>query len=130
MTFYIKRYFGALLISTFLIILSFSDRVMAAEFFETLYDVPVLLDLEEVSEEALVFDKPSGRIAYAVAVSFSNRGDILTAYQAALNQMGWKKKSVTQYIREGEVLTISVIKSDTSDNGGVSVDFSLKPVEE
>ena len=130
MTFYIKRYFLALLISTFLIILSFPDRVLAAEFFETLYDVPVLLDLEEVSEEALVFDKPSGRIAYAVAVSFSNRVDILTAYQAALNQMGWEKKSITKYMREGEVLTISVIKSDTSDNGGVSVDFSLKPVEE
>ncbi len=101
------------------------------KFFETLYDVPVLLDLTEISEEALSFDKPSGRIASASAYSdFSSKDDILSRYNTALSQMGWEKQTQGKYVRDDEILIISFEKSNTSQDKPLLVRFTLNPKEE
>jgi len=120
-------FYSALMLFT---IFGFQIVSYASEFFETLYDVPVLLDLEEIREESMLFDKPSGRIASAKARSAYGEKYVFEAYGMALPQMGWQKISETRFKREGEVLSILAIKSDTSSGSGVLVSFSLKPAEE
>ena len=102
----------------------------AAQFFETLYDVPVMDGLTEVPEMALSFDKPNGRIAEAAATSLSLSEDaIINFYKTSLFQMGWqfKEQALNHYIyhRESEELIIYVEKSDSS----LLIRFLLQPQE-
>lgn len=61
-------------------------------FFETLYDVPIMTGLEELEDQALVFDKPSGRISQAAAVGQGiNLSSVYLFYEDTLAQMGWSK---------------------------------------
>lgn len=98
------------------------------QFFETLYDVPVMEGLEEVPEMALSFDKPNGRIAEAGAVSDRvSPQEVGDFYTKSLVQMGWAlapaENTPLRYIREGEVLLISVDKSI----GSLVVRYRLSP---
>ena len=79
-------------------------------FFETLYDVPIMPGLAELTDQAVVFDKPNGRIAQVAAevISDMSKRDVYQFYEVVLPQMGWKKKGSGVYAREGEKLTISV----------------------
>ncbi|MEM7618208.1 MAG: hypothetical protein AAF244_02375 [Pseudomonadota bacterium] len=120
------RYYGLIMLAC----LVWQSPSYATDFFESLYDVPILLDLEEIPEKALVFDKPSGRIARSAAYSSHNEEAVLQAYHQALPEMGWQKLSETDFRRKDEILSISIIKSDTSSQSKISVEFSLKPAEE
>lgn len=72
----------------------------APVFFEALYDVPVMPGLEEVREQAMLFDKPDGRIASVVAASESlDPVKIMRFYDELLPQLGWKKIAKNQYVR-------------------------------
>lgn len=76
-------------------------------FFEALYDVPIMDGMEEVPGEALLFDKPDGKIASATgAVSDSSIQKVSDFYAQTLPQMGWKKTSPDQYVRGQDRLTI------------------------
>lgn len=119
------------LILSLILIINSQDAFAKNNYFETLYDVPVLLDLKEISEEALSFDKPSGRIASASAYSeLSSEGDILNRYNTALSQMGWQKQKRGAYTRKDELLIISFEKSNTSQGYPLIVRFALNPQEE
>lgn len=107
----------------FLLIIS---SVSAAQFFETLYDVPVMKGLQEIPERALSFDLPDGRIAEAAALAQNTpEKDIMAFYDVSLFQMGWQEKAANIYVREGEELSISYDKSGSS----LVVTFRLKPAE-
>jgi len=110
--------------------LSFPAVSNAAQFFEALYDVPILMDLKEVPDSAVIFDKPSGRIAQVVASSLQGRQEVADAYEAALSQMGWVVVTEGKYRRDNEVLEISVTKSDSSKGEALFIEFSLNPLEE
>jgi hypothetical protein len=106
-----------------------SGPVLAADgdarFFETLYDVPVMPGLSELPEKALVFDKPSGRIAQAGAAGNKVSGqDIRAFYAASLPQLGWAPAGPDMYAREGEKLVLSV----AYEAGYSTVRFTLSPV--
>ena len=96
-----------------------------SQFFETLYDIPVMAGLEEVPELALSFDKPDGRISQAGAyASDLTKNDILSFYNKSLEQMGWHSIAAGQYRREREKLEIFIEKS-----GGLNlVRFLLQPL--
>lgn len=99
------------------------------QFFETLYDVPVMEGIEEIPEMALSFDKVGGRIAEAGAImsDLSDR-EVISFYNTSLAQMGWQRKqsSYAPYIftREGEKLSIFIDKSKASP----VIRFLLQPV--
>lgn len=77
-------------------------------FFETLYDVPVMPGLQELPEKALVFDKPSGRIAQAGAAARDVPEQAIKAfYAAALPQLGWAPAGADSWRRDGEKLVFS-----------------------
>lgn len=98
-------------------------------FFESLYDIPVMPGLMEVPELAVSFDKPGGRIAEAGAMAGDmSDQEVLGFYDVALPQMGWQKKAVGSYQREGEQLRIVIEKKPAKTGGSRLVRFSLNPL--
>lgn len=96
-----------------------------AEFFESLYDVPVMAGLHEEKDMSVSFDKAQGRIAYAYATAPNIRfEDVIIFYDKALGQMGWQKLGSKAYVREQEKLEISLEKTSTSE----VIRFVLQPL--
>ncbi len=105
----------------FLSIPAFAEQ---GRFFEALYDVPVMPGLEEVPGEAMLFDKPDGRIASVVAASQTLKPeDVSGFYGATLPQMGWQKTAQNQYVREDEQLSMEVVRNEPL----TVVRFTLSP---
>lgn len=95
-----------------------------ARFFEALYDVPVMPGLEELPDQAMLFDKPDGRIASVVAASKTlNEGEVTRFYGETLAQMGWKKETQNQYVRGKDRLSMDVMKRPPL----TLVHFTLEP---
>ncbi len=96
----------------------------SSDFFEALYDVPVMKGLQEIPAETMLFDKPDGRIAIVVAATKSlTAQDILTFYGQTLPQMGWSKINQNQYVRDGEQLVLDLEPSASL----LAVRFTLSP---
>jgi hypothetical protein len=94
-------------------------------YFEALYDVPIMKGLEEVKEQALLFDKPGGRIASVVAVSKTVKpAEIEVFYAESLPQLGWKKTAVNQYVRDEDKLVLELVKRPPA----TVVHFTLSPL--
>lgn len=76
-------------------------------------DLPLMDGLKQSEDAAVSFDTPSGRIIEAYAQSDEiGKQKIAEFYNKTLPQLGWRrvsdKKAFLSYVREGEVLTISV----------------------
>ena len=88
-----------------------SAQAEKGRFFEALYDVPVMPGLEELPDQAMLFDKPDGRIASVVAASKTvGEADIRRFYEETLSQMGWKKSTQNQYVRGADRLSLEVVR--------------------
>lgn len=97
-----------------------------AAFFEALYDVPVMPGLQELKDQAMLFDKPDGRIASVVAASNTLKpADVAGFYAETLPQLGWKKASENQYVRGKDRLSM-----DVSQKAALTiVHFALAPAK-
>lgn len=104
-----------------------SPCALAADaYFEALYDVPIMAGLEEVKEQAMLFDKPGGRIASVVAVSKTvGSADIQGFYDQSLPQLGWKKTSQNQYVRGEDLLVLELVRRPPV----TIVHFTLSPLK-
>lgn len=99
---------------------------VSERFFEPLYDVPVMSGLQEIGDQALLFDKPSGRIASVVAVSdHLTSTEIVEFYARTLPQLGWKKINKNQYVRDESTLFLDLVERPPL----VVVQFSLFPAQ-
>lgn len=97
----------------------------APVFFEALYDVPVMPGLEEIKDQAMLFDKPDGRIASVMAASKTlSAGDIDRFYAESLPQLGWKKTGENQYVRGSDRLLMELSKKPPL----TVVHFTLSPL--
>ncbi len=102
-------------------------RAAEIVFFESLYDVPVMVGLSEVKDQSVSFDKAEGRIAYAAAIGDDiDETSVLSFYSTALQQLGWHKISPHLFQREQEKLEISLGKSNASE----LIMFSINPVSQ
>jgi hypothetical protein len=98
----------------------------ADAYFEALYDVPIMAGLEEIKEQAMLFDKPGGRIASVVAVSKTvNTKDIQGFYDLSLPQLGWKKTAENQYVRGEDRLVLELVRRPPV----TIVHFTLSPLK-
>lgn len=80
-------------------------------FFEALYDIPVMPGLQEFKDEAVLFDKPDGRIASVTAASNHLKPEeVAEFYAETLPQLGWKKSSPNQYVRGKDRLSMEVVR--------------------
>ncbi len=78
-------------------------------FFESLYDVPIMPGIEEFRDQAVLFDKPDGRIASVTAGSLTlAKEEVQTFYNDTLAQMGWKKTAENQYVRGKDRLEMTL----------------------
>ena len=101
-----------------------AETLHAPVFFEALYDVPVMPGLEEVKDQAMLFDKPDGRIASVVAASRNlSAADITRFYDESLPQLGWKKTLQNQYVRGEDRLVMDL----TGTPPLTVVHFTLSP---
>lgn len=111
------------------IVFNISAANAAPQFFESLYDVPLMVGMSEIEDESLTFDKPSGRISKAAGLVLnSNPAAIEAYYDAALKQMGWQAAQKLTYIRKQEQLVINIVKSEGYDAPAHIVSFDIEPV--
>lgn len=83
----------------------------APRFFSTLNDVPLMDGLEELIDQSVVFDKAEGRIIESAAAGNDMAAEkIRDFYERTLPQLGWVKKENGRYVRQDEVLEISIDK--------------------
>ena len=82
-------------------------------FFEILPDIPVMPGMQELVDEAIIFDKPEGRFIKTTAISESHtKSQIIQFYSKALPALGWMKISDLKYKRGTYLLTIAVEQTD------------------
>ncbi len=122
-----------ILYSMIFLLLASSLPALAAEkagqgapvFFEALYDVPVMPGLNELQDQAMLFDKPNGRIAAVEAASKTLSAlDIARFYQEVLPTLGWNKIKDNQYVRGGDQLLMEI----TAKPPLTFVRFTLSPI--
>jgi len=102
----------------------YAETAKAPAFFEALYDVPIMPGLEEARDQAMLFDKPDGRIASVVAASKTLAvADISRFYAESLPQLGWRKTAENQYVRGSDRLVMELVKKPPL----TIVHFTLSP---
>ncbi len=101
-----------------------SEQIQQPAFLSALTDIPLMNGLEELSEEAFVFDKPGGRIVDATAVGKAvSPATIELFYNQTLPHLGWERIAPNSFVRQGESLDIEVFEREKY---GV-IRFSVKP---
>ena len=82
-------------------------------FFTALPDIPVMPGMEEIRDQAYIFDVPEGRIIESLAnLNDIDKNAVLAFYDASLPQLGWikepaaSKSAAPLYKREQERLTL------------------------
>jgi hypothetical protein len=78
----------------------------ADEFFSALPDLPVMPELVENRDAAVIFDKPEGRIVTLAAMGRVSREAVSQYYERALPQLGWTKTGPGRFQRDGEILNL------------------------
>ncbi len=90
-------------------------------------DLPLMPGMVERTNDAIVFDKPGGRIVETSAAISASAADIKKFYDETLPPLGWKVTgNWTTFTREGETLKLSLEKQDDA----ILVHFSLNPHHE
>lgn len=108
--------------------------VQAADaFVEGIDDLPLMPGLVPVADQALVFDKPGGRIVQAVATGSLDASAIRSFYAETAPQLGWAAAGEGRFVRDGELLRIELVESGqpglarSGTGGPVTVRFMLIP---
>lgn len=116
-----------LLVPFLALALAVAAPACADGYLAALEDVPLMPGLEEVADAGLEFEAATGRIVEAVAIGAKrpglDRGAVLAFYGSALPQLGWRPVTALSFVRESEVLELTVEEVP----GRVTVRFGLKP---
>lgn len=102
------------------------QSVAPAAFFSTMEDLPLMSGLVEIADEGLVFDKPEGRVVEAVAAGAVSREAVVAYYEAALPELGWKRRGIGEFARSGEVLRYRL----ETAGGTTEIRFTIVPNEQ
>lgn len=105
----------------FCVLLAAGPRLVAesvaqnpAAFVTGLEDVPLMPELRDVPDAAVIFDKPSGRLVEAYAEGDVPAEAVLTFYRETLPQLGWSASTESGasavFFRESERLEIQVLE--------------------
>jgi hypothetical protein len=86
-------------------------------------DLPLMPGMTEKSDEAVVFDSPSGRIVGTAAETEATETDIRGFYAETLPPLGWTILPPSGFVRDDETLTLEIEQK----NGVALVRFNLTP---
>jgi len=83
----------------------------APAYFQNMNDLPLMPGLFEVLEDAVVFDKPEGRILESTAIGKNAQpAEIMEFYAKTLPALGWKPLGAGQYARGHEALGLAAVR--------------------
>ena len=86
----------------------------AGAFVTGMEDVPLMSDLQDVPDAAVIFDKPAGRLIEAYAEGNVESAAVMKFYRETLPQLGWSieaaKGASGVFFRERERLEIHVLE--------------------
>lgn len=81
----------------------------APRFFAHLSDIPLMADMEEITEQSVIFDKAEGRIIQSSAFTQNDSVKAIRSfYEATLPQLGWQKISPDSFVRNEELLHFTI----------------------
>lgn len=87
-----------------------------AAFVTGLEDVPLMPELRDLPDAAVIFDKPSGRLVEAYAEGEVAPATVLAFYRETLPQLGWTAAPARGergvFFRESERLEIHVLEGE------------------
>ena len=84
--------------------------------------------LQELVDEAVIFDKPGGRIIEAQAQGMVTARAVDAWYAQSLKANGWKSSKLSgQYFKDGEMLQLAIQENGDGQGGGITLRFSLAP---
>ena len=98
----------------------------AARFLSVMEEMPLMPGLLELTDVAVTFDGPSGRIIQAFAAGSLQVDKVRAFYAAALPQLGWARQANGEYRRDAEILRLEV---SLASDGGAGVHYMLRPAK-
>jgi hypothetical protein len=104
-------------------LLAWSGAAPADSFFREPADLPLMPGLYELTDEALVFDYPEGRLVKVAARGIVTSAAVFDYYAATLPELGWSEVGRGRYTRDGERLSLELSRHASH----VTVRFSIAP---
>ena len=98
-----------------------------ARFLSVMEEMPLMPGLVEVTDAAVSFDGPSGRIVEAFVAGGVQADAVRAFYAATLPQLGWARQTNGEYRRDSEILRLEVVPAPAGAKGA-GVRFVLRPV--
>ena len=98
----------------------------AARFLSVMEEMPLMPGLLELTDVAVTFDGPSGRIIQAFAAGSLQVDKVRAFYAAALPQLGWARQANGEYRRDAEILRLEV---SLASDGEAGVHYMLRPAK-
>jgi hypothetical protein len=95
----------------------------AEGFFREPADLPLMPGLHELTDEAIVFEYPEGRLVKVAARGILTAEAVLAYYAAALPEFGWDVVARDKYRRDGERLSMEL----SSQRRQVTIRISITP---
>ena len=100
----------------------------AARFLSVMEEMPLMLGLVEVTDAAVSFDGPSGRIIEAFVAGSVQVDAVRAFYAATLPQLGWARQANGEYRRDAEILRLDVNPAPVGATGA-GAHFVLRPAK-
>jgi hypothetical protein len=112
-----------ILAGALLLLLNVSALAAETAYSGVIEDLPLMTGMTEKAADAVIFDKPGGRIVETEAETSSPMEEIERFYTETLPPLGWKKLAPTSFVRDNEKLVLSLERKGTI----ILVHFTLTP---
>ncbi|MBI3441556.1 MAG: hypothetical protein HY052_07120 [Proteobacteria bacterium] len=111
------------MIGGFLLLLNLPALAAEAGYSSVIEDLPLMPGMVEKADDAVVFDKPGGRIIETISEIAATPAEINKFYTDTLPPLGWEPLPHSVFVRENESLQLNMEKK-----GKVTiVHFNLAP---
>jgi len=97
-------------LTCFIILFFINFSAIASKHSSLIEDLPLTNTMQEVAEDFVAFEKPSGRIMQLTVITTESNKEILSFYNKSLHQLGWHKKGQNSFARDNEVMLIEIDK--------------------
>lgn len=90
-------------------------------------DLPVPANFYLKQDSSSVFDNQEGRIIDATFIGRSSKPEVEEFYNLTLQALGWRRSEKLVFLRESEVLSITINEIEDSQLNNIEISFSLRP---
>ena len=123
-----RRLLFSLILSTVIFANVSTMAQQAAQFLSVMEEMPLMPGLVEVTDAAVTFDGPSGRIIEAFVAGSVQVDAVRAFYAATLPQLGWARQANGEYHRDAEILSLDVRPAPVGATGA-GVHFVVRPAK-